>query len=110
RIAQIDALISLQLNEVLHHPSFQKLEATWRGIKYLLDQSETSDNLRIKLLNVSKKDLLRDLQRAPEFDQSALFKKVYEEEFGIYGGAPFGALLGDYEFTRPGEDIELLGR
>src|SRR5580692_10583967 len=63
RIAQIDKLISVQLNEVLHHPSFQKLEATWRGIKYLMDQSETSDMLRIKLLNVSKKDLLRDLQR-----------------------------------------------
>jgi type VI secretion system protein ImpC len=77
RIAQIDRLISIQLNEVIHHPSFQKLEATWRGIKYLLDQSETNDMLKIKVLNVSKKDLLRDLQRAPEFDQSALFKKAY---------------------------------
>src|ERR1700734_1763681 len=80
RIAQIDHLVSLQLNEVMHHPSFQKLEGTWRGIKYLMDQSETSDNLKIKVLNVSKKELLRDLQRAPEFDQSALFKKAYEEE------------------------------
>jgi type VI secretion system protein ImpC len=110
RIAEIDRLISLQLNEVLHHPSFQKLEGTWRGIKYLMDQSETSDNLKIKLLNVSKRDLLRDLQRAPEFDQSALFKKVYEEEFGVFGGAPFGALLGDYEFGRGPEDMELLER
>jgi type VI secretion system protein ImpC len=108
RIAQIDKLVSLQLNEVLHHPSFQKLEATWRGIKYLLDQSETSDQLKIKLLNVSKKDLLRDLQRAPEFDQSALFKKVYEEEFGTFGGAPIAALVGDYEFGRGPEDMELL--
>jgi len=108
RIAQIDKLISLQLNEVIHHPSFQKLEATWRGIKYLMDQSETSDNLRIKLMNVSKKDLLRDLQRAPEFDQSALFKKVYEEEFGTFGGAPIAALVGDYEFGRGPEDMELL--
>ena len=108
RIAEIDKLISLQLNEVLHHKDFQKLEGTWRGIKYLMDNSETNDMLKIKVLNVSKKDLLRDLQRAPEFDQSALFKKAYEEEFGIYGGAPFGALLGDYEFTRTGEDIELL--
>ena len=110
RIAEIDRLISLQLNEVLLHPSFQKLEATWRGIKHLLDQSETSDNLKIKLLNVSKKDLLRDLQRAPEFDQSAFFKKVYEEEFGVFGGAPFAAMVGDYEFGRSGEDVELLER
>src|ERR1017187_3907021 len=108
RIADIDRLISLQLNEVLHHPAFQKLEATWRGIKHLLDQSETNDMLKIKLLNVSKKDLLRDLQRAPEFDQSAFFKKVYEEEFGVFGGAPFAALVGDYEFGRGGEDVELL--
>jgi len=108
RIAEIDRLISLQLNEVMHHPSFQKLEATWRGIKHLLDQSETNDQLKIKLLNVSKKDLLRDLHRAPEFDQSAFFKKVYEEEFGVFGGAPFAAMVGDYEFGRGGEDVELL--
>ncbi len=110
RIAQIDKLLSLQLNEVLHHPSFQKLEGTWRGIKYLMDQSETNDMLKIKVLNVSKKDLLKDLQRASEFDQSAMFKKVYEEEFGVFGGAPFGALMGDYEFGRGPEDIELLER
>ena len=106
--ARIDHLISLQLNEVMHAPELQKLEATWRGLKYLLSQSETSTMLKIKILNVSKKDLLRDLQRAPEFDQSALFKKVYEEEYGVFGGAPFGALLGDYEFSRSGQDIELL--
>src|SRR5579863_9162170 len=108
RIAQIDHLLSIQLNEILHHPAFQKLEGSWRGLKYLMDQSETSDMLKIKILNVSKRDLLRDLQRAPEFDQSALFKKVYEEEFGIFGGAPFGALLGDYEFGKGPEDLELL--
>ena len=108
RIAQIDHLVSLQLNEVLHNPSFQKLEGSWRGLKYLLDQSETSDKLKIKVLNVTKKELLRDLQRAPEFDQSALFKKVYEEEYGVFGGAPFGALIGDYEFGRGPEDVELL--
>jgi type VI secretion system protein ImpC len=108
RIAQIDHLVSLQLNEVLHAPTFQKLEGSWRGLKYLLDQSETSDKLKIKVLNVTKKELLRDLQRAPEFDQSAMFKKVYEEEYGIFGGAPFGALVGDYEFGKGPEDIELL--
>src|SRR5271169_1420098 len=110
RIAQIDRLISLQLNEVLHYPAFQKLEGTWRGIKYLIDQSETNDMLKIKVLNTSKRDLLKDLQRAPEFDQSALFKKVYEEEFGVFGGAPFAALVGDYEFGRGPEDIDLLER
>jgi type VI secretion system protein ImpC len=108
RIAQIDHLVSLQLNEVLHAAPFQKLEGSWRGLKYLMDQSETSDKLKIKVLNVTKKELLRDLQRAPEFDQSALFKKVYEEEYGVFGGAPFGALIGDYEFGRGPEDIELL--
>src|SRR5512143_196492 len=108
RIAQIDHLLSIQLNEILHNAAFQKLEASWRGLKYLLDQSETSDKLKIKVLNASKKELLRDLQRAPEFDQSAMFKKVYEEEFGIFGGEPIAALVGDYEFGRHPEDMELI--
>src|SRR5579885_2212515 len=108
RIAQLDHLISIQLNEVMHAPEFQKLEATWRGLKYLVSNSETSEKLKIKILNVNKKELLRDLQRAPEFDQSALWKKVYEEEFGQFGGSPFGALIGDYEFGRGPEDVELL--
>lgn len=110
RIAQIDHLLSIQLNEILHHPTFQKLEGSWRGLRYMMDQSETSDQLKIKILSVTKKELLRDLQRAPEFDQSALFKKVYEEEFGIFGGAPFAAMVGDYEFGRGPEDLELLER
>jgi type VI secretion system protein ImpC len=108
RIAQLDELISSQLNEVMHAPEFQKLEGSWRGLRYLLDHSETSDKLKIRVLNVSKKELLRDLQRAPEFDQSALFKKVYEEEYGIFGGAPFAALVGDYEFGKHPQDTELL--
>src|SRR5262249_13911817 len=107
RIAQIDKLISLQLNEVMHHPSFQKLEGSWRGLKYLVSHSETSEMLKIKVFNCSKKDLLRDLQRAADFDQSAMFKKVYEEEFGVFGGHPFGVLVGDYEFGKGPEDIEL---
>jgi type VI secretion system protein ImpC len=110
RIAQIDHLLSIQLNEILHHPDFQKLEGSWRGLKYLLNQSETGEGMKIKVLNVSKKELLKDLQRAPEFDQSALFKKVYEEEFGIFGGAPFGALVGDYAIGKGPEDIEFLER
>ncbi|HEY0928781.1 MAG TPA: type VI secretion system contractile sheath large subunit [Gemmatimonas sp.] len=108
RIAQIDHLLSLQLNEILHHPEFQRLEASWRGLQYLIKNSETGTMLKVKVLNVSKKDLLRDLQRAPEFDQSALFKKVYEEEYGVFGGTPFGALVGDYYFDKSGQDIELL--
>jgi type VI secretion system protein ImpC len=108
RIAQIDHLISLQLNEILHNAAFQKLEATWRGLKYLVSNSETGEMLKIKIFNASKKDLLRDLQRASEFDQSAMFKKVYEEEFGVFGGHPFGALVGDYDFTKSPEDLELM--
>jgi len=108
RIAQIDHLISIQLNEIMHHPSFQKLEGTWRGVKYLMDQSETGTMLKIRILNCNKKELLKDMQRAPEFDQSALFKKVYEEEYGVFGGSPFGALVGDYDFGKHPEDIELL--
>jgi type VI secretion system protein ImpC len=108
RIAQLDHLVSIQLNEIMHHPELQQLESAWRGLKYLLSQSETGAMLKIKVLNASKKDLLRDLQRAAEFDQSALFKKVYEEEFGVFGGAPFGALVGNFEFGKSGQDIELL--
>lgn len=108
RIAQIDHLLSLQINEIMHHPDFQALEASWRGLKYLMNQSETGPMLKVKVLNVSKKDLLRDLQRAPDFDQSALFKKVYEEEYGVFGGTPFGAMVGDYFFDKSGQDIELL--
>jgi type VI secretion system protein ImpC len=108
RIAQIDHLLSLQLNEILHHPQFQKLEGSWRGLAYLLDNSETGVGLKIRVMNVTKKELLRDIEKAPEFDQSALFKKVYEEEYGVFGGAPFGALVGDYEFGKHPEDMALL--
>lgn len=108
RIAQIDHLLSLQINEILHHAAFQKLEGSWRGLRHLVDQTETSSHLKIRVMNCTKKDLLKDLQRAPEFDQSALFKKVYEEEYGVFGGAPFGALIGDYEFGKHPEDLDLL--
>ncbi len=108
RIKQLDELISSQLNEVMHAPEFQKLESSWRGLHYLVQNSETSTMLKIKVMNVSKKDLLKDLQKAVEFDQSTVFKKIYEEEFGTLGGQPYGALVGDYEITRHPEDIELL--
>ena len=108
RIAQIDHLLSIQLNEILHHADFQKLEGSWRGLRHMVFNSNTSANLKIRVLNVNKKDLLRDMQRAPEFDQSALFKKIYEEEYGVFGGAPYGALIGDFEFGKHPEDVELL--
>jgi type VI secretion system protein ImpC len=108
RIRQLDEVISLQLNEILHDPEFQHLEGAWRGLYYLVDQSETSASLKIELMNVSKKDLLNDLTKATEFDQSETFKKVYEEEFGTLGGQPIGALIGDYEFGRTPQDVTLL--
>jgi type VI secretion system protein ImpC len=108
RIKEIDELISRQLNEVMHSEPFQKLEGSWRGLHYFVQQTETSSSLKIKLLNVSKADLLKDFEKAVEFDQSALFKKIYEEEFGTLGGAPFGTLIGDYEFGRHPQDIALL--
>jgi type VI secretion system protein ImpC len=107
-IGEIDKRLSAQLNEVMHHPDFQKLEGTWRGLQYLVQQTETGESLKLRVLNVSKRDLAKDLQKAVEFDQSALFKKVYEEEYGQLGGEPYGLLVGDYEFSRHPEDIGLL--
>ena len=108
RIAQIDRLLSQQLNEIMHHPDFQKLEASWRGLFYLVNQSETGEKLKLRVMNVSKKDLLKDMEKASEFDQSALFKKIYEEEYGMFGGAAYGALIGDYEFGNHPQDLSLL--
>ncbi|MBV9504957.1 MAG: type VI secretion system contractile sheath large subunit [Acidobacteriia bacterium] len=108
RIAQLDAILSDQLNEIVHAPEFQSLEASWRGLHYLVDQTETSTSLKIKVMNVARRELLKDLKSASEFDQSEMFKKVYEEEYGTLGGAPFGALVGDYYFGRGPEDLEIL--
>ncbi len=108
RIAQIDKLISDQLNEVMHHEDFQKLEGSWRGLNYLVMNSETGERMKIRVMNISKKDLLKDMEKASEFDQSALFKKIYEEEFGMFGGASYGALIGDYEFSSHPQDMALL--
>ena len=108
RISEIDRLVSAQLNEVMHAAEFQKLEGSWRGLHHLVMNSETGTMLKIRAFNVSKKDLLKDLERAAEFDQSALFKKIYEEEFDTCGGQPYGAMIGDYEFTNHPQDIALL--
>ncbi|MDH2432926.1 type VI secretion system contractile sheath large subunit [Pokkaliibacter sp. MBI-7] len=108
-IARIDQLISEQLSEIMHHDKFQKLEGSWRGLSYLVNNSDTSHTLKIRMLSLSKKELHRDLTKAVDFDQSNIFKKVYEAEFGTPGGEPYGALIGDYEFTNHPEDIETLG-
>ena len=105
RIAEIDQLISSQLSEVLHAPEFQKIESSWTGLHYLCKHTSTGERLKIKLLNTSKKDIVKDFKTAIDFDQSALFKKVYEEEFGTFGGSPFGALIGDFEIGRGAEDM-----
>ena len=108
RIAEIDRLISSQLNEIMHHEDFQKLEGSWRGLHQMVMNSETSSQLKIRVMSVNKKDLLKDFERALEFDQSALFKKIYEDEYGTFGGAPYGALIGDYEFGNHPQDMALL--
>ncbi|QWV94601.1 type VI secretion system contractile sheath large subunit [Geomonas oryzisoli] len=110
RIAEIDRLVSDQVNEIIHHAEFQKLEASWRGLSYLVHQAETGSNLKIRVLNASKQELARDMEKAAEFDQSSLFKKVYEEEFGSFGGAAYGCLVGDYEFGNTPQDLSLLTR
>lgn len=110
RIRQIDEILQAQLNEILHQPDFQKLEGSWRGLAYLVFNTETSTRLKLRLLNASKKDLLNDLEKAVEFDQSQLFKKVYEEEYGTFGGHPYSCLVGDYEITRHPQDMEFLDK
>ena len=107
-IAEIDKNLSAQLNEVMHSDEFQKIEGTWRGLHYLVHQSETGESLKIRVMNVNKKDLLKDLEKAIEFDQSTTFKKIYEEEYGQLGGQPYGLLVADYHFGRHPDDINLL--
>ena len=108
RIAEIDRLLSAQMNEIMHHEEFQKLEGSWRGLHHLVKNSLTGPTLKIRVMSATKKDLLKDFERALEFDQSALFKKIYEEEYGTFGGAPYGALIGDYEFGNHPQDMALL--
>ncbi|KMN35357.1 EvpB family type VI secretion protein [Chromobacterium sp. LK1] len=108
RIAIIDQLLSKQLNNILHHPDVQKMEASWRGLHYLVMNTETSTRLKLRLLNATKDELQNDLEKAVEFDQSALFKKIYEEEYGTFGGHPISLLIGDFEFGRHPQDVALL--
>jgi type VI secretion system protein ImpC len=108
RIAAIDAVISAQLSEVMHHADFRALEGSWRGLHKFVMDTETSKTLKIRLLNVSRKELLDDFRSAVDFTESGLWKKIYTNEYGTFGGDPYGALVGDYAFGKGPEDIELL--
>lgn len=110
RVAEIDKQLTDQLNAILHAQEFQKLEASWRGLHDMVMNTETGSGMKLRLLNVSKKDLLKDLETAVDHDTSVLFKKIYEEEYGTFGGHPFSLLIGDYYFGRHPQDIALLER
>jgi type VI secretion system protein ImpC len=110
RIAELDQLVSDQLNAIMHDPEFQKLEASWRGLRYLVFESETGELLKIRVLDTSKDELLRDMERAGESDRSGLFEKVYAAEYEVFGGTPYAVLIGDFEFGEHPRDIGLLGR
>ena len=109
-IAEIDRKLTEQINLILHHEDFKALEGTWRGLSYLVNNTETSENLKIRVMNISKKDAGKTLKRykGTAWDQSPLFKKLYEEEFGMPGGQPYGCLMGDYYFDHSAPDVEML--
>ncbi|QHQ36553.1 type VI secretion system contractile sheath large subunit [Algicella marina] len=110
-VAAIDQKLSDQINEIMHHPEFQQLESAWRGLHYLVNNTETDEMLKIRVLNISKKDLSKTLKKfkGTAWDQSPIFKKLYEEEYGQFGGEPYGCLVGDYHFDHSPPDVELLG-
>ncbi len=109
-IAEIDKKLTEQINMIMHHEDFQKLEAAWRGLHYLVNNTETDEQLKIRVLNVSKNELGKTLKKykGTAWDQSPLFKKLYEEEYGQFGGEPYGCLIGDYHFDHSPPDVELL--
>jgi type VI secretion system protein ImpC len=110
-IKAIDATLTVQVNEILHHQDFQQLENAWRGLHHLVNNTETDETLKIKVFNISKKELGRTLKkfRGTAWDQSPIFKRVYEEEYGQFGGEPYGLLVGDYYFDHSPQDVQLLG-
>ncbi len=107
-IAEIDKKLSRQLDEIIHHPEFQKLESAWRSLKFLVDRTNFRENIKIEVLNVSKEDLLDDFEDAPEIPKSGLYKIVYTNEYGQFGGQPYAALIGNYQFGPGPQDIKLL--
>ena len=109
-IAAIDRAMTELLNHILHHPEFQQLEATWRGLFLVVDGVETGSSLKVKALDISKRELIRTLRkfRGTAWDQSPPFRKIYDEEFGQFGGEPYAVLIGDYEFGHSPQDVQLL--
>ncbi len=107
-IAEIDQKLSRQLDEILHHPDFQKLESAWRGLKLLVDRTDFRENIKIEVLNVSKEDLLEDFEDSPEITQSGLYRIVYTGEYGQFGGQPYGAMIGNYHFGPGPQDVKLM--
>ncbi len=109
-IAQLDAKMSEQVNQIMHHAEFQQLESAWRGLHYLVNNTETDELLKIRVLNISKAEVGKTLKKfkGTAWDQSPLFKKIYEEEYGQFGGEPFGCLVGDYYFDHTPPDVEFL--
>jgi type VI secretion system protein ImpC len=107
-IAAIDRSMSAQLNEIIHNERFLKLEGSWRGLHHFVMNTNTGTSMKIRVVNATKREINRDLSKAVEFDQSNLFKKIYENEFGTPGGEPYGALIGDYEWNNHPDDIETL--
>ena len=110
-IAELDRMIAEQINRVLHHADFQQMESTWRGLRFLVDSADGEPTLVIRALDISKRELSRTLKkfRGTAWDQSPIFKKIYEEEYGQFGGRPYGVLVGDYMFDHRPEDVQLLG-
>ncbi|MEO8060165.1 MAG: type VI secretion system contractile sheath large subunit, partial [Burkholderiales bacterium] len=110
-IAELDAKLSSQINQIMHHADFQQIESAWRGLHHLVNNTETDEQLKIRVMNISKAELGKTLKRykGTAWDQSPIFKRVYEEEFGQFGGEPFGCLVGDYYFNHGPQDVELLG-
>jgi type VI secretion system protein ImpC len=107
-IAEIDKKLSTQIDEILHHPELQRLESAWRGLKYLVDQTDFRENIKIEVLNISKDQLLEDFEDAPEITKSGLYKHVYTSEYGQFGGNPVGCMIGNYEFDAGPRDVKLL--
>lgn len=108
QIQSLDRKIESQLNQVLHNEKFQELESTWRGLNYLVSNTETGSLLKLRVVSATKKELLSDIENASDFDQSRLFKMIYEEEYGTYGGEPYGMMVGGYQFGKTNADLDLL--
>src|SRR5262245_44860587 len=107
-ISEIDKRLSAQVNEILHHPAVQKLESAWRGLKFMIDRTDFRENIKIEMLSVTKDELLTDFEDAPEIVKSGLYRLAYSNEYGVFGGKPYGMMVGNYDFGPGPQDVELL--